>query len=49
MGVGKIATISGIGIAAFSGLAWAVKRFLRSRDYDDLDSENHYHMYKKVV
>ncbi|BDA41776.1 Putative S-adenosyl-L-methionine-dependent methyltransferase [Coccomyxa sp. Obi] len=38
MGVGKVATVSGIGIAALSGLAWALKRFLRSKDYDDLDS-----------
>ncbi|BDA46207.1 Putative S-adenosyl-L-methionine-dependent methyltransferase [Coccomyxa sp. Obi] len=38
MGVGKVATIRGIGIAALSGLALALKRFLKSRDYDDLDS-----------
>lgn len=47
MGVGKLATNSGIGIAALSGLAWALKRFLKSRDYDDLDSKIHHPVHKQ--
>ncbi len=39
MGAGKVAAISSIGIAALSGLAWTLKRFLRSKNHDDLDSE----------
>lgn len=44
MGVGKVAVFSGIGIAALSGLTWALKRFLKSSTYDDLDSEAHHHL-----
>ncbi|KAK9908943.1 hypothetical protein WJX75_005035 [Coccomyxa subellipsoidea] len=38
MGRAKLAAIGGLGVAAVSGLAWAIKHFLRNRGYDDLDS-----------
>lgn len=34
----KVIAISGVGIAAISGLTWALKHFLGLRGYDDLDS-----------
>lgn len=39
MGRAKLAAIGGLGVAAVSGLAWAIKHFLRDRGYDDLDSK----------
>ena len=39
MGRAKLAAIGGLGLAAVSGLAWAVKHFLKDRGYDDLDSK----------